>query len=189
MSTILVYNRYFDRATARRGDTVKVTFELIFQGPPMPEPGLWFDNIGDNLGGSTGVNGPLDYLNTVSSGTSGLIPGAVSSHSIGVSPAVQGCFRMWTDGTSYPSPTTPISKVWKPLGIGGTCFVRVVVNYKVHASAVIGLVISPVVNLATPNDTNFTVGDLMIDAGPSCTVAIATNAPGGGNSRTLTIVS
>jgi hypothetical protein len=187
MSTPVIYSRYFDKATAKRGDIVEVTFEVTFLAPINPA-NVWFDNVGDNLGGSVGVNGPLDWYAAGTSTVTNLSPSSISAYPNGVSSSTQGCMRFWTGGIAYPSTTTP-GNVWIPITPLQTCNIKITQKFKVHAAAVIGTVFQVPTRQTPCDDTDFTIGKLMIDLGSACTLSIASGSAPSGFYRTLQIVA
>lgn len=184
--TTINYSRRFGQAQARRGDIVEVEFLIYFTSPPGPSVNCWWDNVADNLGGSQSATGPLIWNSSKYVTGQNLIPNNVSYHSRGVGGSA-GCFRFWANGTVYPSPTTPLTQVWKPINPSTFTTVRLVQTFRVHDNAVIGTVIG-VPTRATPcSDTNYDANKMMIDLGSEMNLIILSNTPESG-SRTLTII-
>ncbi len=188
MSTIVVYNRYFDKASAKRGEIVEVTFEVSFVAP-FNAANVWFDNVGDNLGGSTNGVGPLDSYASGSIAVTNLSPSSVNWHAVGSSSLTQGCFRFWAKGTNYPSSTNPLSNVWKPISPLQPASIKITHKFRVHDSALIGTTIFPPTRQFPTNDNDFSIGKMMIDLGASMNLSISTGSAPGGYSRTLQIVA
>lgn len=154
----------------KRGDIVEVTFELSFLAPINPA-NVWFDNVGDNLDGSTGVNGPLNYYAT---GTfTNVSPTNCTYHSVGASATSRGCLRFWTGGSTYPSSTSPPSNAWTPITPLQTCSVKVTMQYQVHSSAVIGTVFQVPTRQTPCNDSDRTIKKMMINIGTGGMFSIA----------------
>lgn len=187
MSVVLNYNRYFDKATAKRGEDVDITFDVSFISPPAPSANCWFQNIGDNLGGSKVASGPLDWDSKVSTTTENLNP-AVWNFNLAGYHLNKGLIRFHFGGDlSYPKPTTPLSSVWKPLLTNTITGITFVHRFKVVDEAVLGTIIG-VPTRSTPCDnSNRDAAEMMIDLGSDMTLRIVDGAPPSG-SRTLTIV-
>jgi hypothetical protein len=180
------YNRRFSVATAKRGDLVDITFQVSFLSPPAPSVNCWFDNVGDNLGGSQSATGPLVWDSVVSNGSQNLNPALVSYHTTG-QPGAPGCFRFWCQGGVYPSPTTPANQVWKPINPLTNTTVTLTQRFRVHDNATIGTVIGVPTRVTPCSNTNYDANKLMIDMGSDCNLFIVSGEPATGY-RTLTIV-
>lgn len=195
MTTPIFYNRYFNKATASRGEEVEVYINIFFvQVGPSTDRTIWFDNIGDNLGGSKQINGPLAE---VANDNPTPIMQNLETHwsyaqkSDGY-PGAKGCYRFSTGegGGYWPSSIAIYSHTFHPTeGSGVASSLTITKKFVVHPSAEIGRVI-PVPTRSTPCDANnFDADKLMIDVSPLMTLYILNTTPPTGYSRTLTIVA
>jgi hypothetical protein len=189
--TVLTYDRSFSSTTAKPGDTIQVRFNVSFIAPPAPSVNCWFDNIGDNLGGSNPANGPLShvYLSEEYSSQTNLRPPTLMKAWEG-NPA--GCVRFWCQGpvwpSTYPSSTGSYADVWRPLNFNSMVNLTIIQNFTVVPNAVPGTVIGPPTRASPCDDSNITAGKLMIDLGSDMVLHINTGSAPPGWSRTLTIV-
>jgi hypothetical protein len=187
MTTPIFYNRYFNKATAQRGEEVQVFIQLFFL-PVTTGNNIWFDNVGDNLGGSTTSNGPLIEV------TGPLIPiyqnllgQPFHDHSVGQSGS-PGCFRFWSGGSTYPSLTEGLYRTFHPEDAAESTSITVYKSFTVHPSATIGTVIGAPTRATPCSDINYTANKLMIDLGSDMILYILNTTAPSGWSRTLTIV-
>lgn len=183
--TTIFYNRYFDRPTASPGTSVTVTIEISFISPLVPDVNFWFDNVGDNLGGSKSTNGPFNYGYESFTMTTNLLPSAVQKAAVGETGAL-GCLRLWANGSTYPSPTSPFTEVWKP--INPLTLTKLVTQhvFSVKSTAVLGTVITLPTRVTPTDNSNYDANKMMIDLGSSAVLHIEDGSVVG--SRTLTIV-
>lgn len=187
MFALTWYDRFFSQATASPGDEIAVTFKIFFIAP-QSNPGIWFNNVGDNLGGSTLANGPL----IASSQPALQIRQNVTVHSFHEKSSgevgARGCYRFWCDGSTYPGPNNYHNDVFHATSNPDPCSLAVVKTFTVHHNAVPGTVIGPPTRVTPCSDTNYDAGE-MIDLGPNMSpFIILTTPPQSTWSRTLTII-
>ncbi len=188
MTTVINYDRLFAVPTAKRGDTVDVAIRIRFISPLAPSTNCWFDNVGDNLGGSKSASGPLNYVSTVQTAGINISPTTIHQAVAGDSGAL-GCYRMWADnGSSYPSNTSPLTDVWRPTQSNIDTSLIVILRFQVHSNATIGTVITAPTRATPCSNTNIDANKMMIDLGSDMYLNILTGTPVDGFSRTLTIV-
>ncbi len=188
MSVVLNYNRYFNKATAKRGEYVDITFNVSFISPPSPSVNCWFQNIGDNLGGSKVASGPLHWDSKAPTTITNLDPAAWNFIVAG-SYLRKGLIRFYYgNDLSYPQPTTPLSEVWKPLLPNTITGIRFVHRFQVVNEADLGTIIDVPTRSTPCNNSNWDPNEMMIDLGSDMTLRIIDGAPPSGSSRTLTIV-
>lgn len=188
-NTILFYDRYFNRATASAGDEVYVTIQLAFVSPTNSGSGIWFDNIGDNLGGSNSTNGPLvgDPAYVSIPIVQNMTVHHFHADDVGNAGA-EGCIRIWCAGSSYPGPSTWHNSVFHPTASAKPTSFTVVRKFSVHPNATVGTVINAPVSVPPPINTNYDAGELMITRGWQMILTILNTTAPPGQSRTLTIV-
>lgn len=185
MTTIINYSRSFLPSTVHKGDQVTVTFRISFISPPGPSLNLWFDNLGDNLGGSTATTSPLSHAYNNYVTTTNLTPYSVQQANVGVG-SNDGCLRVWTGGGTYPS-STSLATVWKPINPNTYTELEISAQYSATSSAIIGTVISQPTRAIPTSNTNYDAGKMMIDLGSDFILNISNQKPG--TSSTLTILS
>ncbi len=178
------YSRYFGQATAKRGDSVDVTFEIFFISPLVPSVNTWFTNLGDNLGGGKAESSPLAYGYTSFITKENIWPLTVNTDFVG-SNGYRGCMRSWATGSSYPGPTSPLSTVWVPLNPNTMTRIKIFTTWSVSESAVPGQVIGVPARATPVNNDNQGPGYMMVDLGSDMTLNILSDSS---HIRTLTIV-
>lgn len=185
--SILNFDRYFDKAFALPGDMVTVTTNVSFLAPPIPLPGVYFNNIGDNLGGSGSLSGPLNSTFTSAAVFTNLTPATVSRSWVGVSPTTQGCSRARPTAGPYPRPTGGPGDDWEAVAGGVPAGLSYEDTYQVHVNAVIGTVIGVPIRVTPALNGTIAPNTMMIDLGQNMLLNIISGPAPGKHFRRLTI--
>jgi hypothetical protein len=187
MVSDLFFRRYFNKSTVNQGDTVVVTTEVFFVSPMLPSINCWLTNVGDNLGGSDPVTGPLAHQSNTMT-LINLHPSSIQKAFLGNGGST-GCMRVWTAGSTYPTPTPiPANSVWRPISPGIISMLQTEVTYVVKEAAQSGTVITAPTSVVVPSATNFAAGQIMASCGTDLVFKIWDGTIPTGSSRSLTII-
>lgn len=173
---VININRYFDASSVLQGRSISVYTEISFVSPLVPSSTVWFNNYGDNLGGSN-ANGPLSWNYTNINATTNLLPSTVQKTFV-PSGGFNGCQRLWASGGSYPGSSSFGSGVWKPINPNTLTKLSWVSNFAVAANATPGLVLGTVTRATPVSLTNYTADKFMINMGAGCTLNVLTGSTG-----------
>lgn len=188
MTISLWYKRYFLQSSASRGTNVTVITEIYFQSPFYPSLDTWFTNIGDNLGGSDSVTGPLKNISSTMTSTNIWMSNPPGKAFFGNN-GNTGCMRIWSNKNfAYPMGDGYAEQnYWRPINPNMLSSIRLEAVYQVTSGAVSGTRIGAANTIVSPSATNFTPSCIMATIGSDFQLLFNYSIPAGA-SLTLDII-
>jgi hypothetical protein len=164
----LSINRSFNASVVHPGGDLFVYYTISCPAPINPDINMWWTNFGDNLGGSTLANGPLDLVQIYDWERVNFAPSDHTYTAAGPTTGTDGCVRLWTQGSTYPQ-SLPTLREWMPFNLTKACKIKFTAWFRVLSTAVSGTVIGLPTRVSPTNNSNFNANEWMIDVGTGFT--------------------